>query len=160
MDSETCIKGNCSARVNSLRKYQRQLAGHGEQDRRTAMTSPRSGQTSQQFRLLRRNEFRCLVHVSVATGDQAYASSDILVRFVGQIREGHAKRPIGCFETAAVQENDSVCLGKAEGEIERMDGLLQGFNRFVADILPRPELKIDQAVVGVIVRIGLELKAD
>ena len=41
-----------------------------------------------------------------------------------------------------------------------MDVFLQVFNRFVADILPRPELKINQTVVGVIIRICRELKAD
>src|SRR6266852_7360247 len=99
------------------------------------------------------------MHVSVAAGDQPYATPDLLVSLVRQICQGYAKRPVRCFEAAAVQENDSISLGEAEGEIERMDVLLQVFHRFIADILPRPELEVDQAIVGVVTRIWRELKA-
>src|SRR6266513_1541821 len=99
------------------------------------------------------------MHVPVATGNQPYATPDLLVSFVGQVCQGHAKRPVRCFEAAAVQKNNSISLGEAEGEIERMDVLLQIFHRFVADILPRPELEVDQAIVGVVTRIWRELEA-
>ena len=38
-----------------------------------------------------------------------------------------------------------------------MNILLQVFDRFVADVLLRPELKIDQAVIGIVVRIRTDL---
>jgi hypothetical protein len=44
----------------------------------------------------------------------------LLVRLIRQIRQGHAKRPVWRFEPAAVQQHNSVCLGKTEGKIERM----------------------------------------
>ena len=46
-----------------------------------------------------------------------------------------------------------MCLGQPEGKIERVDVLFEVFNGFIADVLPSPELEIDQAVIGVEVRI-------
>ena len=64
------------------------------------------------------------------------------------------------LEPAAVQQHDAVVLGQPEGQIERMDVLLQIFDRVVADVLARPELEVDQAVVGIEVRIRGELQAE
>jgi hypothetical protein len=49
-------------------------------------------------------------------------------------------------------------LGQSEGQIEWMDILLQIFNCFIADVLPRPEFEVDQTVIGIVVRIGSELE--
>ena len=64
----------------------------------------------------------------------------------------------GASKPPPFEQDDSVRLGQPESEIERVDILLQIFNRFVADILTSPELKIDQAIVGVIVRVWGKLK--
>src|SRR5205814_4155874 len=61
----------------------------------------------------------------------------------------NAKRPVGRLEATAVQQHDSVVLGQTEGEIERVDVLLEVFDRVLADVLSRPELEVDQAVVGI-----------
>src|ERR1700753_4237276 len=99
------------------------------------------------------------MHVSVATGGQPYAPPDLLVGFVGEVCERHPKRPVRRFEAAAIQENDSVSLGEAEGEVERMDVLLQVIDRTVADILPRPELEVDQGIIGVEICIWRDFEA-
>ena len=62
----------------------------------------------------------------------------------GQICERHAHRPVRCFKSATVQQHDAVRLGQPEGEIERVDILLQVFDRFIANVLARPELEIDR----------------
>ena len=46
-----------------------------------------------------------------------------------------------------------MCLGQTESKIERMNILLQVIDRFVADILARPELEVDQAIIGVVIRV-------
>ena len=69
------------------------------------------------------------------------------------------KRPVWRFEAAAVQQHDAVVLGQAESKIERMDVLLQVLDGIFADVLPRPELEVDQAVVGVVERVRRQLQA-
>src|SRR3954469_16931294 len=82
--------------------------------------------------------FRRLVHVPVAAGDQPHTAPDLLVGLIWQIRQGDAKRPVGGFESTAIQQDDPVGLGQAECEIERVDVLLQVLDGIVADILSRP----------------------
>ena len=99
------------------------------------------------------------MHVPVAARDQPYAPPDLLVGLIRQVRQRHAKRPIRGFEAAAVQKYDPICLGQAEREIERMNIFLQVIDRFVTDILACPELEVDQAIIGVVILVWLELKA-
>src|SRR5215510_16464487 len=87
-----------------------------------------------------------LVCVAVTACNRPNPASDVFVCFVGQIRQGDAQRPVGGLEAAAIEQHDSVILGQSECEIERVYMLLQIFYRFVADVLARPELEVDEAI--------------
>ena len=98
---------------------------------------------------LARRSPRCFVGIPVAARDRPNAAPDVVVGFVGQVCERHAQRPVGSIESAAVQQHDSVVLGQSEGEVERVDVLLQVLDRLLADVLARPELEVDQTVIGI-----------
>src|SRR6058998_1289416 len=102
----------------------------------------------------------CLVRVSIAPRDRADAASDVVVHVVGEIRERDSQRPVGRVEATAVEQDDAVLLGEAEREVERMDILLQVLDRLFANVLARPELEVDQAVVGVVVLARRRVEAE
>ena len=96
----------------------------------------------------------------IAARDGSNPASDVVVDLVGQICQRHAQRPVRRFEAAAVQQHDPVVLGQAEGEIERMDVLLKVLDGILADVLLRPELEIDQAVVCIVERVLADCEAE
>src|SRR5579859_2819808 len=87
------------------------------------------------------------------------SASDFLVHLVGKVGQRDAQRPVGRIEAAAVQQHDPVVLGQAEGEIKRMNVLLQVFDGFFSYVFARPKLKINQAIVSVVVRVRAELQS-
>src|SRR3954469_5953983 len=105
-----------------------------------------------------RCSLRCLVCVSIAASDRSNAPANVLVSFVREISERHAHRPVRRFKSATVQQHDPVCLGQPEGEIERVDILFQVLDSLIADVLPGPELEIDEAVIAVVVRVRAEFE--
>src|SRR5882757_10887872 len=62
--------------------------------------------------------------IPVTARDRSNAASDFLIRFVGQIGQGHTQRPVWRLKTAAVQKHDTVILGQTEGEVERVNVFL------------------------------------
>ena len=107
----------------------------------------------------RERAFGRLVRIPVAACNRPHAATDVLVGLVGQVRQRHAHRPVGRFEAAAVEQHDAVRLGQAEGEIERVDVLLQMLHRFIANVLAGPELEVDEGVIRVEVRVRSDLKS-
>jgi hypothetical protein len=83
-----------------------------------------------------------------------HTAPDIVVNIVGQVRQGDPQRPVRRLKASAVQQDDAVGFGQPEGEIERMNVLLQIIDRIVADVLARPELEVDEAVIGIKIGIG------
>src|SRR6185437_16109607 len=100
---------------------------------------------------------RRFIGVPIAAGDRSNAAPDVVVNVVRQVCQGHAERPLGGVEAASVQQYDAMGFGQLESEIERVDVLLEVFDGGIADVLARPELEIDQSVVGVVVGIRIQL---
>src|SRR5689334_19544504 len=85
-----------------------------------------------------------LVGVPIATRDGPHASSDIVVDIVGEVCQRYAQRPFGRIKAATIEQHDAMRLGQTEREVERMNVLFQIVDGLVANVLPRPELEIDQ----------------
>src|SRR4051795_13558268 len=89
--------------------------------------------------------------------DNPSRSSERRVRCLHRLRRtGSPGTPASTTEaprSPPIQQHDAVILGQSEGEVERVNGLLQVLNGLVADVLACPELEIDQAVIGVVVWI-------
>src|SRR6516225_9622830 len=102
---------------------------------------------------------RSLEGVPVTARDRANPAPYFFIHFVVQIREGHPKGPIRRVEAAAIQKHDPVILGQAKREVERMHVLLEVLDGVFANVLARKELEVNQAVIGVVQRVGGKLNA-
>ena len=79
----------------------------------------------------------------VPTRDGSNSTSDFLIDFVGKIGQRDTERPVRSVESSAVQQYDSVGLGKTKCQIEWVNILFEILNSFFADVLAGPELKIN-----------------
>ena len=99
---------------------------------------------------------RCLERIPVDARNGAHGPPYVLVGLIRQVGQGHAQRPLRSIEASAIEQHDAVGLRQPKRQVEGVDVLLQIFDRVVPDVFARPELEIDQAVIGVVIWVRLE----
>ena len=93
----------------------------------------------------------------VGTRDRAHRAADVVVDVVVEVRERDPHRPVGRLEAAAVEQDDAVVLREPEHDVERVHVRLHPVDDVLAAVLAQPELEVDQPVIPVEQRVGIDL---